>query len=134
MFDFCKDMAALCKRRERRRPRKHRSRGQPSLEMTEAQIVLPKSEPEEKRKVPLKCEGFQCLFCLASDDLPLEDREYDYASKFSLQRHTDRCRLNKFKTDERLPCPDDLVYNGLFWKVKYISKTMQHASILFLKN
>jgi uncharacterized protein DUF3435 len=111
--DFCKDLTALCKRRERRRPRTYRSRCQPSLEMTEVQIVLPKPEPEEKRNVPLRCEGFQCLFCLASGDLPMEDRKYDYASKFSLQRHTHRCRLNKFKMDEEISCPDNLLCSGV---------------------
>jgi hypothetical protein len=56
---------------------------------------------------------FQCLFCLASGDLPLEDREHDYTSKFSLQRHTDRCRLKRFKADEELPCPDDFACDGV---------------------
>jgi hypothetical protein len=116
--NFCKNIAVLCKRRERRRPRKYRSRDQPLLEVTEAQIISPKSEPEEKRKVPLKCEGFQYLFCLASGNLPLEDREYNYASKFSLQRHADRCRLNKFKMNEELPCPDDLMCNRVILKGK----------------
>jgi hypothetical protein len=117
-IDLSINMIALCKRRERRRPRTNSFRGRPSVKMTEAPIILPKSEPEEKRNVPLKCNGFQCLFCLASVDLPLEDRKQVYASKFSLQRHTDRCRLNKFKSDEKLPCPDDLACDGVILEGK----------------
>ena len=79
--DFCKDMTALCKRRERQYPRIRRARGRPSIEMTEAQDVLPNPEPEEKRNIPLKCTRFQCLFCLAEIGLPLEDRHWDFASK-----------------------------------------------------
>jgi hypothetical protein len=81
--DLSISMIALCKRRERRCPRINNSRGRPSVKMTEIPIILPKSEPEEKRNIPLKCNGFQCLFCLASVDLPLEDREQVYASKHS---------------------------------------------------
>src|ERR1700733_2324325 len=46
-----------------------RSRCQPSPGMTEAQVILPNPEPEEKRNVPLKCEGFQCLFRLPNGGL-----------------------------------------------------------------
>lgn len=44
----------------------------------------------EMHNILLKCEGFQCLFCLTSN-LPSEDKQQVYKSKFSLQRHTDRC-------------------------------------------
>jgi Protein of unknown function (DUF3435) len=104
--DLSMDMIALCKRRERRRPRAKRSRGRPSVEMTDDQITLPNPEPEERYDVPLKCTRYQCLFCLASVDLHPEERELSYKSKFSLQRHTDRCHLNKFGRDESIPCPD----------------------------
>ena len=60
------DMTALCKRRERRRPRTNRSQGQPSVGTVDDLIILPKSEPEEKRNIQLKC-----FFCLASVDLSL---------------------------------------------------------------
>ena len=111
--DLSIDMIALCKRRERRYQRTNDSQGRLPVKMTEAPIILPKSEPEENHIVPLKCEGFQCLFCLASVDLPLEDREQGYASKSSLQRHTGRCRLNKFNLDKKIPCPDDLACTGM---------------------
>jgi hypothetical protein len=124
--DFCKDLIALCKRRERRRPRTYRLRGERPVKTVEDPIISPKSEPEEKRNVPLKCTGFQCLFCLASSDLPLKDREYDYASKFSLQRHTDRCRLNKFKSDEKVPGADDLACGAVILEGKMHFK--RHAA------
>lgn len=111
--DLSMDMIALCKRRERRRPRTYRSREGPFIKTADDPVILPKSEPEEKRNGPLKCNGFQCLFWLAGHDLPLEDKQKVYASKNSLQRHTDRCRLNKFKTDENVPCPDDLACEGV---------------------
>jgi hypothetical protein len=73
--DLSINMIALCKRRERRRPKNNNSRGRPSVKITNAPIILPKSKPEEKRNVPLKCNSFQYLFCLASGDLPLEYRK-----------------------------------------------------------
>jgi hypothetical protein len=60
------DMIALYKRRERRRPRTNRSRRLP-IKIPDDQITLPTMEPEEKRSVPLKCQGFQFLFCLTSN-------------------------------------------------------------------
>jgi hypothetical protein len=74
------------------------------------------------------CEGFQCLFCLASGDIPPEDREHNYARKFSLQRHTGRCRLNKFKTDEQLPCPDYFACDRVVLKGKMHFKN--HAALV----
>jgi Protein of unknown function (DUF3435) len=105
-IDISTDMIALCKRRERRRPRTYRSQGGPIFNTADDEIILPNLEPEEVSFVPLKCTPFQCLFCLTSVDLPLEERHSSYKSKFSLQRHTDRCRLNKFGPDERMSCPD----------------------------
>jgi len=101
---LCKDMIALCRRRERRRPRTYRLRRELSIKTADDLIILPKSGI---RNIPLKYKGFRCLFCLASD-LPLKNREQSYASKYLLQRHTDRCRLNRFKTDEKVPCPDNI--------------------------
>jgi hypothetical protein len=58
-------MIALCKRRERQRPRTNCSR-EPSVKTADDPLFLPK-EPEERHDIPLKCQGFQCLFRLASD-------------------------------------------------------------------
>ena len=104
-IDFCNDLIALCKRRERRQPRTYRSQGRPTIKTADDPIMEPKPEPEEKRNGPLQCKGWQCLFCLMSN-LSWEDKEQVYASKYSLQRHADRCRLNHFKTGETIPCPD----------------------------
>ena len=114
--DLCMNMIALCQRRKRRAPRTNDSRERPSIKITVDQIV-PKSEPEEKRNVPLKCRDFQCLFCLASN-LPWEDKRQVYASKNSLQRHTDRCHLNQFQLSEKLPCPDDFACDEVILKGK----------------
>lgn len=105
-IDLSMDMIGLCKRRERRRPRTYRSQGGSSVTTADDKIVLPNSEPEQMSLAPLKCTPFQYLFCLTSVDLPLEERHFSYKSKFSLQRHTDRCRLNKFEPHERMSCPD----------------------------
>ena len=101
-LDLFPDMIALCKRRERQRPRTRSVR----MEDDHADN-LPKLDPEDKPKTSLKCIGWQCLFCLAREDLSLEDRHQKYKSKYSLQRHANRCRLNHFKPDEKVPCPDD---------------------------
>lgn len=88
-INLCIDMIALCKRRERRQPRTNRSRGQPPVKTMDDPIISPKSELKEKRTGSLKYKGFQCLFYLVSIDLALYNKEHDYTSKFSLQRHTD---------------------------------------------
>ena len=102
-LDLFTDMIALCKRRERQRPRTRSVR----MEDDDHAVNLPKLDPEEKHEIPLKCIGWQCLFCLTRDDLSLKDRQQKYKSKYSLQRHANRCRLNHFKPEEKMPCPDD---------------------------
>jgi hypothetical protein len=89
-----------CKRRERQRPRTRSVR----MEDDDHVVNLPKLDPEEKHEIPLKCIGWQCL---TRDDLSLKDRQQKYKSKYSLQRHANRCRLNHFKPGEKMPCPDD---------------------------
>ena len=98
-IDLWKDIITLYRRREYRRAIIRHPRREPSIKTADDLIILPKSEPEEKRNVPIKYEGFQCLFCRASVDLPLEDRKQSYATKHSLQRYTDRCHLNKYYND-----------------------------------
>ena len=95
-IDFCTNLTALCKRR-----RPMTGQGRPMT--TDDPIILPNSELEGKRS-PLQCVGAQCL-CLTST-LSSDDKVYVYASKSSLQRHADRCRLNQFKPDEAIACPD----------------------------
>lgn len=119
-IDFCTNLTALCKRIERRRPRT--GQGRPMT--TDDPIILPNSELEGKRS-PLQCVGAQCLFCLTST-LSSDDKGYVYASKCSLQRHADRCRLNQFKSDEAIPCPDRDACAGVILEGKMHFKN--HAS------
>lgn len=86
--------------------------------MTEASIILLKSKSEKKHNVLLKCNSFQCLFCLTSVNLFLKNREQIYASKFFLQWHTDWCHFNKFKSDKKLPCFNKLVCAEVMLKGK----------------
>jgi len=127
-IDLCVDMIALCKRWERRERRRSGKDCLPrgiSVKMADEPILSPKSEPEEKRAGPLQCEGFQCLYCLLSN-LPLADRQKVYKDKFALKRHTDRCRLNQFRSDDQIPCPDDDACDGVFLEGKMHFK--RHAA------
>ena len=67
-----------------------------------------KSEPSELEfQVPhsslLICKPFQCLVCLGDCTLPLSERQHNLGSKFSLQRHFDRCHT--FRPGESCPFP-----------------------------
>jgi hypothetical protein len=110
---FTIDMIALCQRRERPRPRTHRPRAVTPIKTDDDPPPLAKSEPEIKRDGPLKCQGFQCLFCLVQG-LPSED--CNTASKYSLRRHIQRFHPWDYCSDEPIRCPDhmcaDLVFTG----------------------
>jgi hypothetical protein len=121
----CLNMIALCKRRERRCPRRNDPEGPLTVRVTNIPVILPQLESEKKHNTSLKCEGFQCLFCLTSN-LPWEDKQQVYKSKFSLQRHTDRCRLDQFRSDENIPCPDRLGCGGVVLEGK--SHFKNHAA------
>jgi len=86
------------------------------LATTEAAPNVQPSQLKRQDRLPVTCQRYQCLFCLLND-LPPEDREKDYASKYSLQRHVDRCRLSQFGEQESISCPDEFfcageVFNG----------------------
>lgn len=110
----CRNMIALCKKRESRAAK---TTSPPALPFMEPPEPTPRKRPELRRSSPLKCRGFQCLFCMTSN-LPSEDRQQRFKSKFSLQRHADRCRLNQFLEGDRIPCPDDLGCSGVVLKGK----------------
>jgi hypothetical protein len=74
-LDLFTDMIALCKRRERQRPRTR------SVRMGNDTVNLPKLDPEEKHEIPLKCIGWQCLFCLTRDDLSLKSTRVSTVSR-----------------------------------------------------
>jgi hypothetical protein len=116
-----RNIIALCKERENRTT-KTTLPALPSMEPLES---LPKKKLERDRGSPLKCRGFQCLFCMTSN-LSSEDRQQRFGSKFSLQRHADRCRLNQLLEGDRVPCPDDLGCSGVVLTGKMYFKN--HAS------
>lgn len=117
-IDLCVDMIALCKRREHREPLMRqgipKNRLQVGLPVTTTvePVLSPIPEPKEKRARPLECDGFQCLYYLSSN-LPFTNRRKAYRDKFALKRHTDRCRLKQFQSDDLIPCPDDLACDGV---------------------
>jgi hypothetical protein len=111
--EFSVALIALCKRRDRR-PVKTRCSPEPvPVKSALDSPRLSQIEPEVKRDSPLKCQGWQCVFCLASNDLPLEERECRYKRKYTLQKHVDRCRLKYYGPDDPIPCPDDHACAGL---------------------
>jgi len=105
----CRNMIALCKKRESHAAK---TTSPQNLAFVEPPEPIPGRRPEMPRRSPLKCQGFQCLFCMTSN-LPSEDQQQGFKSKFSLQRHADRCRLNQFLEGDRIPCPDDLGCSGV---------------------
>lgn len=122
--DFCWhinlfiNIITLCEWRKCQQAKINNSQEQSSVKMTEASIILLKSKSEKKHNVLLKCNSFQCLFCLTSVNLFLKNREQIYASKFFLQWHTDWCRFNKFKSDKKLPCFNNFVCAEVMLKGK----------------
>jgi hypothetical protein len=112
-IEFSVNLIALCKRRDRR-PVKTRCSPEPVPVKTALDSPrLSQIEPEIKRDTPLKCHDWQCLFCLASYDLPLEERKRKFKRKYTLQKHVDRCRLQYYGPDDPIPCPDGHACPGL---------------------
>ena len=101
------NMVALCRRRERPRERNVATSGHSRAMASRTPVVGIQSSPSKRlERQPVICQEHQCLFCLLSD-LPQEDREKNYAGKFSLRRHVDRCRLNHYGEQESILCPDE---------------------------
>ncbi|KAF3392106.1 hypothetical protein DPV78_010804, partial [Talaromyces pinophilus] len=48
-----------------------------------------------------------------SNNLTLEEREYRYKWKYTLQKHINRCRLKYYGPDDPIPCPDNHAYTRL---------------------
>lgn len=119
------NMIALCRRRERRREKKSPLNGRPRPASTVTFPELQSSASEQERTTPLKCQGYQCLFCLLSE-LPQEDSDKAYASKYSLQRHAERCRLGQFREKDRISCPDNIACSGRVFNGK--SHFKNHAA------
>lgn len=102
------DMISLCQRQEGIFCKLRRTRRMPSSD-TDAENTLStiKTEPESdtESSLPpsfrLRCQIYQCLYCLGNADLPLEERLQNLGSKYSLQRHFDR--HHPFQSGR--PCP-----------------------------
>ncbi|BDD61500.1 hypothetical protein MAP00_006542 [Monascus purpureus] len=106
-------LIALCKRRDRRQVTTRCSPEPASVKTALDSPRLSEREPIVKRDNPLKCQDWQCLFCLASYDLPLEERKRKYKRKYTLQKHVERCRLEYYGPDDPIPCPDGHACAGL---------------------
>ena len=50
-----------------------------------------------------RCKPYQCLHCISNRTLPSEERFHNLGSKFSLQRHFDRCHT--FRPGQSCPFP-----------------------------
>jgi Protein of unknown function (DUF3435) len=111
--EFSVNLIALCKRRDRRQTKRKCSSEPLPIEHVADSPRPPQMESMVKRDSPLKCQGWQCLFCLASNDLPLAERKCKYKRKYTLQKHVDRCRLRYYGPDDLIPCPDDQACTGL---------------------
>jgi len=123
------NMIALCQRRERRSTRNTRSTEKIHMATSVSTPPAPSASSTLERIAPLICRNNQCLFCLCSD-LPPEDREKYYASKHSLQRHAERCRLRHFRETDQISCPDDLACCGMVFNGK--SHFKNHAATVHL--
>ena len=62
------------------------------------------SESHLPQVFPLRCKPYQCLHCLGNRTLPSDERLHNLGSKFSLQRHFDRCHI--FRPGQSCPFPD----------------------------
>jgi hypothetical protein len=133
--EFSINLIALCKRRDRR-PAKTECSPEPvpvKTDLDSPRLSEIEPNPPVKRDTPLKCQGWQCLFCLASYDLPVEERECKYKRKYTLQKHVDRCRLRYFGPDDLISCPDNHACAGLILEGKMALKAhfaREHSCIL----
>lgn len=115
------DFASLCTRRERR-PRKPRQSWEDDTatsssddDTSDVDIKSESSDSEAPLPCPLQCRPFQCLFCIGDAGLPLDERQLNFGSKYSLERHFNR--HHRFQPGQSCPFPSDecaqLVLNSL---------------------
>ncbi len=108
------DLVSLCTLQEgrfRKASRRRKTRviesypDDADAESTSNAVPSKPSESESESQIchlfPLRCNQYQCLHCLGNRSLPLDERLHNLGSKFSLQRHFDRCHT--FRPGE--PCP-----------------------------
>lgn len=98
---FINDLIALCGRRERCTPSKRRE---------DRSIKSESDKPNEEKPAifepyRLQCKPYQCLFCLGSVDLADDDRRHDFASRYSLRRHLQRCHAKRLHKSDGIYCP-----------------------------
>ena len=106
------DMMSLCIRQEEvfrkaRRIRRIQARGNDLDDDAERPLNAVKSDPGSDSSIlspfPIRCQPYQCLYCLGDTDLPLEERLHNLGSRYSLQRHFDR--RHPFRPCEPYPFP-----------------------------
>ena len=66
-------------------------------------FVKSESESRLPQVFPLRCKPYQCLHCISNRTLPSEERFHNFGSKFSLQRHFNRCHT--FRPGQSCPFP-----------------------------
>ena len=98
---FINDLIALYRRRERcssskrRKDRNIKSKSDKSKEKKSAMF----------KSYSLQCRPYQCLFCLDSVDLADGDRRYNFATRYSLRRHLQRCYAKRLHKSDGIHCP-----------------------------
>lgn len=98
---------SLCHRRKNWRPR-HQL---PAADTNTVEVVdaetLPNVDPSilnmEVDSYPLRCRGFQCLFCLGNEALDAKTRAKVFASAYTMTRHAEKQHLKYLK--EPFTCP-----------------------------
>lgn len=98
---FISDLIALCGRRERCTPSKRRQSKNTKSQSHKSN----EKKPATFETYPLRCGPYQCLFCLGSVDLSDEDRRHDFATRYSLRRHLQRCHAKRLRESTGIYCP-----------------------------
>ena len=107
------DFASLYTRRERR-PRKPRQSWEDDTaisssdnDTSDIDIKSESSDSDAPLPCPylLQCRPFQCLFCIGDAALPKDERERNFGSKYSLERHFNR--HHQFQPGQNCLFPSD---------------------------
>lgn len=107
------DFASLYTRQERR-PQQSRQSWEDDTATSssddDTSDVEIKSECSDSDKLlprpsPLQCRPFQCLHCIGDTRLPTHERQHNFGSMYSLERHFNR--HPQFQPGENCPFPSD---------------------------
>jgi Protein of unknown function (DUF3435) len=117
-----KDMITLCTRQSLvLRPRQRRPSPCSASDLSDEDAEeFAMEEDAEEQQLPIICEPTQCLECVSSSTLPVEERYKSYGSKDSLRRHYNRRHI--FVPDR--PCPHPACKQGsLTTRAHYMNHT-----------